>query len=94
MGRALEHSLERVARPAGLGTLRRTAPLSHDFGDDSATPVDRHCIERFLWVPRATSAAACSKSWTARTPKELTAQALETHDHRFATVISVRAAKR
>ena len=26
--------------------------------------------------------------------KELTAQALETHDHRFATVISVRAAKR
>jgi SAM-dependent methyltransferase len=35
-------------RPAWLGTLRRTRPLSDDFGYDRGTPVDRYYIERFL----------------------------------------------
>jgi Methyltransferase domain len=40
--------LRRLARPARLGTLRRTSPLSHDFGYDRGTPIDRYYIERFL----------------------------------------------
>jgi SAM-dependent methyltransferase len=44
--------LRRFVRPARLGTLRRTAPLSHDFGYDRGTPVDRYYIERFLAAHR------------------------------------------
>src|SRR5919108_701423 len=44
--------IRRVVRPARLGTLRRTTPLSHDFGYDRGTPVDRYYIERFLWAHR------------------------------------------
>jgi SAM-dependent methyltransferase len=40
--------LRRLARPARLGTLRRTSPLSHDYGYDRGTPIDRYYIERFL----------------------------------------------
>jgi SAM-dependent methyltransferase len=40
--------LRRLARPAWLGTLRRTTPLSDRFGFDRGTPVDRYYIERFL----------------------------------------------
>jgi hypothetical protein len=45
--------LRRLTRPARLGTLRRTSPLSHDFGYDRGTPVDRYYIERFLSGHRA-----------------------------------------
>jgi hypothetical protein len=34
--------LRRVSRPARLGTLRSTTPLSHDFGYERGTPVDRY----------------------------------------------------
>jgi SAM-dependent methyltransferase len=40
--------LRRLARPARLGTLRRTSPLSHDYGYDRGNPIDRYYIERFL----------------------------------------------
>jgi SAM-dependent methyltransferase len=38
----------RLRRPAWLGTLRRTSPLSDHWGRDRGTPVDRYYIERFL----------------------------------------------
>jgi Methyltransferase domain len=44
--------IRRLLRPARLGTLRRTTPLSHDFGYDRGTPVDRYYIERFLSAHR------------------------------------------
>lgn len=37
-----------LARPAWLGTLRRTTPLSQHWGYDRGTPVDRYYVERFL----------------------------------------------
>src|SRR6266478_325221 len=40
--------LRRLARPAWLGTLRRTTPLSDHWGFDRGTPLDRYYIERFL----------------------------------------------
>lgn len=40
--------IQRVRRPAWLGTLRRTTPLSDAWGFDRGTPVDRYYIERFL----------------------------------------------
>src|ERR1700719_5091577 len=40
--------LRRVTRPAVLGTLRRTTPLSDDWGFDRGNAVDRYYIERFL----------------------------------------------
>jgi SAM-dependent methyltransferase len=40
--------LRRLARPAWLGTIRRTTPLSDRYGYDRGTPVDRYYIERFL----------------------------------------------
>jgi SAM-dependent methyltransferase len=46
--RRLRQRLRRYVRPAFLGTLRRTQPLSDDFGYDRGTPVDRFYIERFL----------------------------------------------
>lgn len=45
--------LRRLRRPAWLGTLRRTTPLSDGFGFDRGTPVDRYYIERFLEENRA-----------------------------------------
>jgi SAM-dependent methyltransferase len=44
----LRRYARRVARPALLGTLRRTTPLSDVWGGDRGTPVDRYYIERFL----------------------------------------------
>jgi SAM-dependent methyltransferase len=38
----------RLRRPAFLGTLRRTTPLSDHWGFDRGTPVDRFYIEEFL----------------------------------------------
>jgi hypothetical protein len=40
--------LRRIGRPALLGTLRRTSPLSDIWGYDRGTPVDRYYIESFL----------------------------------------------
>jgi SAM-dependent methyltransferase len=45
---ALRRRVRRFRRPARLGTLRRTTPLSGDWGRDRGTPVDRYYIERFL----------------------------------------------
>ena len=45
--------LARARRPAWLGTVRRTTPLSDHYGRERGTPVDRHYIERFLAAERA-----------------------------------------
>jgi SAM-dependent methyltransferase len=45
--------LRRLTRPAWLGTLRRTRPLSSCWGEDRGTPVDRYYIERFMQEHRA-----------------------------------------
>ena len=44
--------LQRLRRPAWLGTIRRTTPLSEHWGRDRGTPVDRYYIERFLGEER------------------------------------------
>jgi SAM-dependent methyltransferase len=44
----LARRVRRLLRPARLGTLRRTTPLSDVWGFDRGTPVDRHYIEGFL----------------------------------------------
>jgi SAM-dependent methyltransferase len=44
----LQQRLSRIRRPAWLGTIRRTTPLSHDWGFERGTPVDRYYIEHFL----------------------------------------------
>jgi len=46
--RRLRQRLRRLTRPAQFGAMRRTRPLSGDFGYDRGTPVDRYYIERFL----------------------------------------------
>jgi SAM-dependent methyltransferase len=48
----LRQRLERLRRPAWLGTIRRTTPLSNHWGRDRGTPVDRYYIERFLGEER------------------------------------------
>jgi hypothetical protein len=45
---ALKKRLRRLCRPAWLGTLRTTKPLSDDWGFDRGTAVDRYYIEGFL----------------------------------------------
>jgi SAM-dependent methyltransferase len=44
----LRRRLRRLTRPAWLGTVRRTTPLSDVWGRDRGAPVDRYYIERFL----------------------------------------------
>ena len=44
--------LQRLRRPAWVGTIRRTTPLSEHWGRDRGTPVDRYYIERFLAAER------------------------------------------
>ena len=44
--------LRRLRRPAWLGSIRRTAPLSDHWGRDRGTPIDRYYIERFLAAER------------------------------------------
>jgi SAM-dependent methyltransferase len=44
----LRQCLRRLARPAWLGTLRRTTPLSDHWGFDRGKPLDRYYIECFL----------------------------------------------
>jgi SAM-dependent methyltransferase len=48
-----EQRLRRLMRPAALGTLRRTSPLSERWGLDRGKPVDRYYIEDFLREHRA-----------------------------------------
>ena len=43
-----QQRLRRLRRPAWLGTLRRTTPLSGEWGFERGTPIDRHYIEHFL----------------------------------------------
>lgn len=45
---ALRKWRRRLLKPAWLGTLRRTRPLSDRWGADRGTPVDRYYIEKFL----------------------------------------------
>ena len=44
----IRQRLTRLARPAWLGTLHRTTPLSDHWGKERGTPIDRHYIARFL----------------------------------------------
>jgi SAM-dependent methyltransferase len=44
--------LQRLRRPAWLGSIRRTTPLSDHWGQDRGTPIDRYYIERFLATER------------------------------------------
>lgn len=48
VSRRVHQLYRRLSRPAWLGTLRRTTPLSDEFGFDRGTPVDRYYIEHFL----------------------------------------------
>jgi SAM-dependent methyltransferase len=47
-----QQRLRRLRRPAVLGTIRRTTPLSEVWGRDRGTPLDRYYIERFLDAER------------------------------------------
>jgi SAM-dependent methyltransferase len=49
----LAQRLRRIRRPAWLGTIRRTQPLSDSWGRDRGHPIDRHYVERFLAENRA-----------------------------------------
>jgi hypothetical protein len=40
--------LQRITRPAWLGSIRRTTPLSPIWGHDRGTPIDRYYIKQFL----------------------------------------------
>ena len=44
--------LRRLLTPASLGAIRRTRPISDDWGFDRGAPVDRYYIERFLFEHR------------------------------------------
>jgi SAM-dependent methyltransferase len=44
----LRRRIQRLFRPAWLGTLRRTTPLSDHWGFDRGLPIDRYFIQRFL----------------------------------------------
>jgi hypothetical protein len=45
---AMRQRLRRLVRPAFMGSLRRTTPLSPNWGFDRGSPVDRYYIEKFL----------------------------------------------
>jgi SAM-dependent methyltransferase len=46
--KCLKQYFRRFTRPAWLGTIRRTTPLSNLYGCDRGTPIDRFYIERFI----------------------------------------------
>jgi SAM-dependent methyltransferase len=50
---AIKRRWRRIRRPAWMGTLRRTDPISDYWGLDRGTPVDRFFIEHFLRAYRA-----------------------------------------
>lgn len=45
---AIRRQLRRTLRPTWLGSLRRTTPISTEWGYDRGRPVDRYYIERFI----------------------------------------------
>jgi SAM-dependent methyltransferase len=45
---AQQQRLQRLRRPAWLGSIRRLTPLSEFWGRDRGMPVDRYYIEQFL----------------------------------------------
>jgi SAM-dependent methyltransferase len=47
------HWINRIKRPAWLGTLRRLTPLSEQYGYDRGQPIDRYYIESFLRAHQA-----------------------------------------
>lgn len=47
-GPSVLQRLRRIFKPATLGVVRRTAPLSDRWGFDRGVPIDRYYIERFL----------------------------------------------
>jgi hypothetical protein len=49
----------RLRHPAWLGTLRRTTPLSYNWGRDRGTPVDRYYITQFLEAHRGDIHGKC-----------------------------------
>jgi SAM-dependent methyltransferase len=49
----IHRRIQRIRKPAFLGTLRRRRPISERWGSDRGTPVDRYYIERFLAAHRA-----------------------------------------
>jgi len=51
--RVLRQRIRRVIRPAWLGTLRRTTPLSDRWGYDRGRPIDRYYIEQFIAANRS-----------------------------------------
>jgi SAM-dependent methyltransferase len=51
--RGWQKRLARWRRPAWLGTIRRTSPLSEHYGADRGIPVDRYYIEQLLAAERA-----------------------------------------
>jgi len=51
--RELRQYLSRLARPAWMGNLRTTTPLSFDWGYDRGRPIDRYYIEAFLAMYRS-----------------------------------------
>lgn len=44
----LRQQLRRITRPAWIGTLRRTTPLSDEWGLDRGAPIDRYYTHRFI----------------------------------------------
>jgi SAM-dependent methyltransferase len=48
----LRRRLRRALRPAWLGTLRRTTPISECWGYDRGRPIDRYYIEKFIRAHR------------------------------------------
>lgn len=65
--RRLQHRLRRARRPATLGVLRSTEPLSDKWGYDRGTPIDRYYIEHFLQKHRS----------------DVSGQVLEVHDSNY-----------
>lgn len=48
VGRSMLLGIRRRGLATGIGLLRRTEPVSREFGFDRGLPVDRHYIETFL----------------------------------------------
>jgi len=48
LGDRVLQRLHRLSRPARLGTIRRTTPLSKPWGANRGVPIDRYYIEDFL----------------------------------------------
>jgi SAM-dependent methyltransferase len=51
--RRVRHRIRRLRKPAYVDSLRRTTPLSDQWGYDRGNPVDRYYIESFLEEHRA-----------------------------------------